>query len=380
MDEMKDLLDRMADGFEDFKTRYDAALTAERKEREDLERRINWRQLGGNRTQTDAGPEFKAINGFVRSGGPDWAQDTEIKGMSIGSDPDGGYLVLPAMSSGMTTRLFDMSPMRRISRIETVTKGDAFEEADDRDEAGATWVGELESRPDTETPQIGMIRIPLEEIYAQPKASQRLLDDTDRDLGAWLEGKLSDKFGRSEGDAFVNGDGIKKPRGFLTYDKVTTADSARPAGKLQYVASGTASAFPGTTPGDVLKNLMWSLRTPYRQGAVWLMNTSTASVIDSFKDANNNYIWRNSMAAGEPSTLLGYPVEIDEGMPNIGAGTFPVAFGNFKLGYCIVDRPGIKLLRDPYTDKPNVRFYAYKRVGGGLANDDAIKLLKIATS
>lgn len=270
--------------------------------------------------------------------------------------------------------------MRRLARVETVTQGDAFEEPDDRDETGATWSGEADGRPTTGTPKLGKIRIELNEIYANPTATQRLLDDADRDLGMWLESKISDKFGRSEGAAFVNGDGLAKPRGFLTYPMVTAADSARPAGKLQYVPSGAASSFPASSPADVLKNLLWTLRAPYRAGAVWLMNSATASTIDKFKDGQGNYIWRDAIAAGTPPTLLGYPVEFDEGMPDIGANACPIAFGNFKLGYCIVDRPGIKLLRDPYTNKPNVNFYAYKRVGGGLTNDDAIKVLKIAAS
>ena len=380
MDDLELLLKQHTEATETAVKGLEEQLASERKEREDLEQRLQRLGLHAKSDNVDAAPERKAVNGFVRNGGADWSQDDEVKGMSIGSDPDGGYLVLPAMSASMTTRLYDMSPMRRLARVETVNKGDAFEEPDDRDEAGATWVGEQTARPTTDTPQLGMIRIPLEEIYAQPEATQRLLDDADRDLGAWLENKITDKFGRSEGAAFTTGNGLAKPRGFLDYAAVTDADSTRAAGKLQYVASGHASAFPSSNPSDVLKGLLWSLRAPYRTGAVWLMNSNTAATIDKFKDGQGNYIWRDGMTAGAPPSLMGYPVEFDEGMPDIGAGAFPIAFGNFKLGYIIVDRPGIKMLRDPYTNKPNVRFYAYKRVGGGLANDDAIKLLKIATS
>ena len=379
---ISDTLEKQGEAFETFKANHNAALAVERKEREDLEMRIERLGIlsGGFKGRLgDAGPEFKAMNDFARNGGADWGQHNELKAMSIGSDPDGGYLVLPVMSQSMTSRLFDMSPMRRLARAETITTGDAFEEPDDRDEPGASWVGEAETRPDTDTPELGLIRIPLEEIYAMPKATQRLLDDASRDMGAWLETKLTDKFGRSEGTSFVTGDGIKKPRGFLTYPAVTTADATRPAGKLQYVASGAASTL-GTDPATLLRSLMWKLRTPYRTGATWLMNSSTANSIDGLKDGQGQFLWRTGMTSGAPSSLLGYPVEIDEEMPDVGAGTFPIAFGNFKLGYIVVDRPGIKLLRDPFTDKPNVRFYAYKRVGGGLGNDDAIKLLKVAAS
>lgn len=379
-DEIKNLINEQGEALASFRTDLESRLQNETKAREELEKRLNRPGLFTGSTPRNTGPEFKAIAAFVRNGAADWTQETEIKALSVGSDPDGGYMVLPVLSSGMMTRLHDISPMRQLSRLETISTGDAFEEIDDRDEAAATWVGEHDSRPTTASPELGKIRIPLEEIYANPSATQRILDDADRDLGAWLEGKLSDKFGRAEGAAFVTGTGIKQPRGFLTYTNVTTADGARAAGTIQYVPSGNASAFPSSGQGDVLKSLMWTLRTPYRSGAVWLMNSATAATVDKFKDGNGNYIWRDSVAAGTPSTLLGYPVYIDEGMPDIGADTFPIAFGNFKLGYCIVDRPGIKLLRDPYTNKPNVNFYAYKRVGGGLANDDAIKLLKIAAS
>ncbi|MGE0776459.1 MAG: phage major capsid protein [Sphingomonadaceae bacterium] len=378
--EIKDLLDRQSEAFEAFKSDFSERLAGESKARTDLEKRLGRPGFEPQHSEAAATTEMKAIGNFVRSGAADWSQDAELKAMSVGSDPDGGYLVTPYLSQSMTTRLRDMSPMRQLARVETMTTGDAFEEPDDRDEVGASWVGETESRSDTDTPQLGMIRIPLDEIFAQPKATQRLLDDTNRDLGAWLESKLTDKFGRSEGEAFVTGNGIKKPRGLLSYTATTEADTVRAAGKLQYVPTGAASAFPTSAPGDVLKTLMWTLRTPYRTGAVWTMNSNTASVVDKFKNGSGDYIWRDGMLAGSPPSLLGYPVYLDEEMPDIGAGEFPIAFGNFKLGYIIVDRPGIKLLRDPYTDKPHVKFYGYRRVGGGLANDDAIKLLKVAAS
>jgi HK97 family phage major capsid protein len=327
----------------------------------------------GNRVDTAAAKaEHKALDKFIRTG-----DESEIKSMSVGSDPDGGYTVMPVMSDSMTTRLFDQSPMRKICRVETITAGDAFEELDDRDEPDATRVGETESRPATETPQLGKWRIPVEEIYALQPVTQRLLDDTSRDLGGWIEGKVTDKFGRSEGTAFISGDGVKKPRGLLNYTAVTTADATRTAGQIQYVKTGGASGFAASNQADALKTLMWTLRTPYRTGAVWMMNSSTAAAVDKFKESTTNaYIWRNGMQLGEPAALLGYPVVINEDMPDLGSNTFPIAFGNFKLAYCIVEKRGIKWLRDPFTNKPNVLHYAYKRVGGGLANDDAVKLLK----
>lgn len=353
-------------------------LQEQKKHNGDLEAKLNRMVLGGlggvsaNRQDSpEAKAEFKALDKFIRSG-----DETDIKSMSIGSDPDGGYTVFPVQSESMTIRLFDQSPMRRLSRVETLTIGDSFEEIDDRDEIGATWVGEQEARTETDTAQLGKWHVPVHEIYALQKVTQRLLDDSSRDLGAWIDGKITDKFGRSEGTAFATGDGLKKPRGFLDYPTNTTADATRAAGTLQYVKTGAASSFAASNPADVLRTLMWALRAPYRNGAVWQMNSATASTIDKFKDGQGNYIWRQGQTAGAASSLLGYEVAINEDMPDIGTNAFPIAFGNFKLGYCIAEKKGIKMLRDPYTDKPNVKFYAYRRIGGGLANDDAIKLLK----
>ena len=352
-------------------------LANERKEREALEARINRGGLatGGDGDEKAAAEEHKALAKFARTD-----DISDLKSLSVGSDPDGGYFVTPAMSTSMTKRLYDESPMRRICRVETITAGDSFEEIDDRDEVGATWVGENASRPSTDTPAVGKWKVPVCEIYAMQPITQKLLDDTGRDLGGWIEGKITDKIGRTEGTAFISGEGGLQPKGLLPYDTVTDTDFARAAGKIQYVPTGNASAFPSSNPGDVLKTLLWSLRAPYRKGAVWQMNSTTASVIDKFKDGMGNYLWRFGMTAGAPASLLGYPVEINEDMPDIGANAFPVAFGNFKEAYCIVDKAGVKFLRDPYTNKPNVLFYAYRRVGGGLANDDAVKLLKCATS
>lgn len=373
LEEIKSLVVEQGDAIVKFRDDCLSAIAAERKEREELEARINRQGLtaSGWKGERSAEPELKALGAFARSG-----DDSEIKTMSVGSDPDGGYTVLPVLSERMTTRLYDISPMRKVSRVEVISAGDAFEEIDDRDESDAVWVGEHTSRPATDTPKIGKWVVPVHEIYALQPITQRLLDDSSRDMGVWIEQKISDKFARSEGTAFVSGDGHLKPKGFLTYDAVEDGDFTRERGKLQYVKTGKAASFPDSNPADVLKKLMWSLRTPYRNGACWMMNSSTAQAIDKLKNGGGDYIWRDGMTVGAPPSLLGYPVEINEDMPDIGANAFPIAFGNFQLGYCIVEKVGIKYLRDPYTDKPNVLFYAYRRVGGGVANDDAIKLLK----
>lgn len=318
--------------------------------------------------------ERAAIAAFGRKG-ESGSLDTFCAGMSVGSDPDGGYAVLPAVSTTMTEKLFDEVPMRRLARVETITSGSEFVEPIDKDEIESGWVGETQSRTDTDHAELAMMRVPLCEVYALPKATQTLLDDASWDVGSWLEKKITDKFARDENAAFLTGEGVKRPRGFLTYDTDTTADSARAWGTIQHVVSGGATTL--TSPG--IRDLYWSLRAPYRRNAVWLMASATANHLDKLTDGNGAYLWRNGMESGVPPTLLGLPVEFDEGMPAVDAGAMPVALADWKRAYLVVDRPGVKMLRDPYTSRPYVKFYSTKRVGGGLANSEAIKLLKIST-
>lgn len=340
---------------------------------DEVERKANKARLGGTPTGApdDAAlaNERKALGAFVRTG-----DDAELKSMMVGSDPDGGYFVHPAMSASMTKRLFDVSPMRRVADVQTITAGDAFEEPLDTDESGATWVGENEARPATTTPKVGLRRVPVHEIYSNQPVTQRLIDDSGFDVGAWVEGKIADKFGRAEATAFVNGNGIKKPTGFLSWATDPAADITRPWNKLQHVVSGGA----GVVSADDLRNLYWALRAVHRGNGTWLMTSATANSIDKLKDLQGDYLWRDGMTAGAPPSLLGRPVEFAEDMPAIATGNLPIAFGDFKAGYQIVEKVGIRYLRDPFTSKPNVLFYAYRRVGGDVRSSDAIKLMKIA--
>lgn len=319
----------------------------------------------------DIKAEHSALDIFARSG--DDKKLLEVRAsMSLGSDPDGGYSVYPALSTTMTTKLYNQSAFRGIARVETMTTGSEWWEPVDNDESGATWVGEQASRPETDTPQIGMLKVPCLEQYALQKITQRLLDDSSWNLGQWIEGKVTDKFARSENSAFVSGTGVIDPRGILTYTNVTTDDSTRAWGELQYIASGAAT----TVTADALKDTLWSLRAPYRQGANWLLNSNTMNAIDKLKTGDGDYIVRPGMTSGAPDSILGYPVAYSEDMPNLEAGSLSICFGNFKLGYVIVEKPGIKWLRDVYTAKPHVLFYAYRRIGGGVSNSEALKLVR----
>jgi HK97 family phage major capsid protein len=200
------------------------------------------------------------------------------------------------------------------------------------------------------------------------------------DVEGWLAREVATEFARAEGVAFVSGTGIDQPRGFLTYPVATTGDATRPFGTLQIVPSGAAGAFPATNPADRLVDLVHALRAPYRQGAVWVMNSATLSVIRKFKDASGAFIWQPALAADQPATLLGYPVIEADAMPDIAGNSLSIAFGQFASGYTIADRGETAVLRDPFTNKPFVHFYATRRVGGAVVNSEAVKLMRFSAS
>ena len=217
---------------------------------------------------------------------------------------------------------------------------------------------------------------PAGELYANPAASQAMLDDAAFDVEGWLANEIATEFARAEGQAFVNGSGVARPKGFLTYPVTSDADATRAFGTLQYVATGAAGGFAAASPADRLVDLVQSLRAPYRQGASFVMNAATLAVIRKFKTADGAFLWQPGLAEGRADTLLGYPVVESEDMPDIAANSLSVAFGNFRAGYLVAERGETAILRDPFTHKPFVHFYAVKRVGGGVS--EAIKLLKFA--
>ena len=295
-----------------------------------------------------------------------------------GSNPDGGYLVTDQMESTIDRVLGTVSAMRAISNVISITGG-SYSLMVGQGGATSGWVGETGARPETNNPRLAKIEIPVHELYANPYATQTLLDDASVDIAAWLAGEVSIEFAEEEGAAFINGTGASQPRGLLSYDTVANASWAW--GKLGYIASGKASTFDtdaGNNGTEKLISLTHALKQGLRPNARFLLNTSTLETVRKFKDSQANYVWQPSIAAGMPSTLLGYEVTDDDNMPSIAANAFPIAFGDFRRGYQIVDRQGVRVLRDPYTNKPYVSFYTTKRVGGGIRNFQAIKLLKIA--
>jgi len=329
--------------------------------------------------------ERKCFDGAVRAlmtGNKEKADQlfAEAKAMNVGTGPDGGYMVHTQFSSGFTKVMAEISPLYRLARVIPLDPGnDSFEEPIDRDTAEASWTGEQSSRTETGTPQLGMFSVSLNEVYAMPKVTQKLVDLASFDVMAWLQTKVGEAFGTKEADALHNGDGVARPRGFLTHDISTDADATRTWGEIQYIPSGASGAFH-TTQADPLIDMITALKPQYRTGAVWLMNRNTASQIRKFKDVDGRYVWTDSLILGQPSTLLGYPVEIDEDMPDTSANSLSVAFGNFKRAYTVIEKPGIKFLPDPYSAKPHVLLYSYRRVGGGLNNSEAVKLMKMSAT
>ncbi|MFD0938343.1 phage major capsid protein, partial [Methylobacterium trifolii] len=238
------------------------------------------------------------------------------------------------------------------------------------------WVAETAPRPQTDGPVLSELNFPAMELYAMPAATQTLLDDAVVDIDAWLADEVETAFSEQEGTAFVSGNGLSRPRGFLSYD--TVANASWVPGKIGLVGTGAAGAFPGASPADVLFDLVYALKAGYRQNAGFVMNRRTQSAIRKFKDADGNYLWQPPLAADRAATLLGFPVTEAEAMPDVGAGSLSIAFGDFRRGYLVVDRTGLRVLRDPYSAKPYVLFYTTKRVGGGVQDFSAIKLLKFA--
>jgi HK97 family phage major capsid protein len=333
--------------------------------------------FGGGHTELDqAKTEHKqAFDTWFRKGVDNGLRDLEIKAnLSTLSDPDGGFLVPEEMETAIERVAETVSAMRRICSVMSIGT-DTYKKLVNQGGATSGWVGEKGSRSETTAPSLAEIAINTKEIYAMPAATQTLLDDARIDVAAWLAGEVAIEFNEEEADSFVNGNGVEQPKGIGAYSTVANASYAW--GKIGYVASGATSTF---TDADKLFDLQLALKSVYRNGAVWLMNDTTQNHVRKFKDGEGNYLWRPGLLEGAPNVLLGKPVEIDDNIDDIGAGKYPIYFGNFKRAYLIVDRFGIRVLRDPYSSKPYVLFYTTKRVGGGIVFYEALKALKVAAS
>lgn len=385
----------------------EAQIEAEKKEREDLELRLQRMGVKGDGDGAKAELELKELNlamgalaaerrrdftpldakqaeeyraaaiKQLRHGEKSLSEE-ERKAMSVGEDADGGYLVTPDTSGRMAKRVYETSDIRRIADVQMIST-DKLEGDEDLDEAGAGWVGETEQRPDTKTPSLGKWSIEAFEMYAQPKATQKLLDDAAVNVENWLGDKVGERFGRLENTAFVRGDGMNKPRGFASYEMAEDDGTGVAWGRIGFTKSGANGGFASSNPADRIHDLIGLLKSAYLQGSSFVTKRRVITLIRKFKTADGQYLWQPSLVEGQPERLAGYPIVRAEDLADLATGSLSMFFGNFRTGYQIVDRQGTRTLRDPYTDKPFVKFYTTRRVGGGIINFEAIKAMSFSS-
>jgi len=402
--ELKDILQKQGSAFEEFKRTNDELLKAKADGKgvealeaklskinedlgkiadlksaiQELEKKMNRPGVAGE-TDPIKAEHKQAFGRFVRKGIEDGLGELQAKAYNITTDADGGYAVPEELDRNILDLMRDVSPMREVCNVISVGSSDYKKLANKGGTSGG-WVDEDDARTATNSSQMAILTPFMGEVYAYPQATQQMLDDVFFNAEQFIEGECTMTFAEMEGAAFTAGDGIKKPKGFLSYTAAATADSSRAFGTLQYIASGAAADWAASNPQDKLLDLVYSLKKGYRTNARWMTSKSMLADVRKIKDAEGNYIWRPGLEAGQPDTLLGYGIAENEDMPAKAANALSIAFGDFKRGYTIVDRMGTRILRDPYTNKPFVGFYVTKRVGGFLADSSAIKLFKFAAS
>ena len=318
------------------------------------------------------GEERKAFaDGYLRKG---QESAPEVKALSTATGPEGGYAVPVEIDRMIGDFVRESSPIRQLANVVGVGSAN-YRKLVMTGGISSGWISEEAPRPETATSDFAEIAPPMGELYANPAATQSMLDDAAFDVERWLAEEIGREFAAAEGEAFVVGTGVEQPKGFLTYATSEASDAARAFGTLQHLDSGSDGAL---ADADVLIDLVHSLKAPLRQGAAFVMNSTTLAAIRKLKTADGEYIWRAGLETGQPGTLLGHPVVEAAAMPDMAAGAKAIAFGNFKAGYVIAERTATRILRDPYSNKPFVHFYATKRVGGAVANSEAIKLLRFS--
>ncbi len=332
---------------------------------------------GGGFAFAGASEHKAAFERYVRGGDETGLRRLEAKAMSYGSGPDGGFLVPPETETAIAARLRDLSPVRALATVRQVT-GAVLKKPFAVSGPAVGWVGETDARPETAAGTLAELQFPTMELYAMPAATATLLEDSAVDIDQWISAEVEAAFAEQEGTAFVNGDGVNKPRGLLDYTMVD--ESAWSWGNLGYVPTGTAGDLPADDATGVLLDTVFTLKAGYRQNASWLMSRKTQAAIRKLKDADGNYVWQPPATAEQKPSLMGFSVHESEDMPAIATDAPAIAFGDFARGYLVVDRRGVSVLRDPYSAKPYVLFYTTKRVGGGIQDFDAIKLIRFGVS
>ena len=368
---------------EKLNTALDEIRAENRKQLDAIEAKVNRAgMLGGDghSEQDQARAEHrKAFNAFFRKGIDNGVEELAIKAaLSVGSDPDGGFTVPFELDQSIDRIMKKYCSMRALSTVRTIGAA-SYKKIINLAGNQSGWVGDGESGAETNTPRLAEMDFPAMTVYSFPFATQEMLDDSFLDIESWLSDEVGIDFSEQEGAAFISGNGVKKPRGILSYPIVANASYVH--GKVGYVATGAAGAFAsGVTQADCLMDLIHSVKRGYRQNAAFLCNTATLGTIRKFKTTYGEYLYSESIAPEIPATFAGYPIIEDDNMPDIAANSFSVAFGDFAQAYVIVDRLGTRVLRDPFTQKGRIGFYTTKRVGGGIQKYEAIKLLKFAAS
>lgn len=407
--EVKDLVAGIARALEEFKTTNDARLKAIEASRSDadfqaklakiesdvsaalalkgtiekIELRSNRTDLGlgGRKGETDAHAEYRGafIDSFVRKGAENGLKALEQKAWSVGTNADGGFALPKVIADEIEQLARDMSPIRRLATVVQVGTSN-YNRLVNKNGIASGWVGEAAARPSTNTSTFDNVTPPMGTVYANPQITQDALDDLQFNVETEIVSQLSEELMVAEASAFVSGDGTNKPKGFLAYTTAATADSSRAFGTLEHIATGVSGDFPASNKADFLYSIAATLKKAYRNGAVWVMPKSIMFEIMRFKDSQGQYLWQPSLRDGLVINLLGNPVEESEDMPVKAANSLSIAYGNFRRGYIVVDRVGMRMLRDPFSNKPYVGFYTTKRVGGAVLNSECIKIGKFGTS
>lgn len=390
------------------KAKIEAAILSEKKEREELESKFNRMGIvrGGDAGKRELEiknmnnvlaahnsgknksfvpldekgfDEYKSAHEHYLRKGKDDLEPSEVKVLSVGSDPDGGYYVTPDTTGRIVTKIFETSPMRQICAVQVIST-DKLEGIEDLGEAGAGYAGEAAQGSDTTTPQVGKWSIPVYWIDTEPKATQQLLDDAAVDVEAWLAAKVGDKLGRFENGEFING-AASKIRGIASYTTAADSGAGVTWGTIGHVVTGANGGFVAAAsfPADPIFDLIGTLKEAYLASARFLTRRSVITLMRKLKDTAGAFLWQPSLVLGNPETFAGYPITRAEDMPALATNSLSLAFGDFTQAYQIVDRQGIRVLRDPYTGKPFVKFYTTKRTGGGCVNFEAAKFLKFGT-
>lgn len=338
----------------------------------ELEKELKHAKRPGATSGKDVDEHKAAYSQFIRKGVDEGLAELQQKAVQVGVDADGGFAAPEELDKNIIQLLHDESPMREECGS-IIISASGYKKLVNLGGASSGWVGETDERPETSSPKLAEIIATMGEIYAKPKSTQTALDDVFFNVENWLAEEVAREFSEQEGNAFLLGNGVKKPKGILAHNLATTDDKTRQFGTIQQFLSGQAGNFDA----DDILDLIYGLKKGYRRGAKFMMNGLTVAKVRKFKDSDGNYLWQPGLQEDEPSRLLGYGIAENEDMPDIAADANAVMFGNFKRGYAVVDRMGVRTLRDPYSAKPYIEFYTTKRVGGLLTDSNAIKVLTL---